>query len=90
MGAYKRIALFCFALLMIAIAGSSFPVLAAGNDNNIEWNELGHDSRDSLYRSPTGAVTTGTPIRLRLRAADNDLTGAAVRVWNDRVNTSTN
>jgi glycosidase/fibronectin type 3 domain-containing protein len=90
MGAYKRIALLGFALLLIAIVGSSIPVLAAGNDNNIEWNELGHDSRDSLYRYPTGAVPTGTPIRLRIRAADNDLTGAAVRVWNDRLNTSTN
>ena len=90
MGASKRIALFGFVLLIAISIGSSSLVTAAGNDNNVQWGELGHDSRDELYRSPTGAVTTGTPIRLRIKAADNDLTGAAVRVWNDRLNTSTN
>src|SRR5688500_7565738 len=89
MGAHKRIALLGFALLLTAILASS-SALAAGNDNNVEWGALGHDGRDELYRSPTGAVTTGSPIRLRIRAADNDLTGAAVRVWNDRLNSSTN
>ncbi|NDJ60950.1 MAG: hypothetical protein GYB67_07485 [Chloroflexi bacterium] len=61
----------------------------AANDNNVNWNELGHNSRDPLYRSPGGAVPTGTEITLRLRALNDDLTAAQVRVWNDRINVST-
>jgi glycosidase len=59
----------------------------AGHDNNIFWADLGHNSRDPLYRHPGGPVTTGTPVMLRLRAASNDLTAAQVRIWNDRTNT---
>lgn len=87
---YKRLSYFGL-LLMVALAllWQPAPAQAASQDNNVEWGGLGHNSRDPLYRSPTGAVTTGTPIRLRLRAADNDLTLAQVRVWNDRTNVST-
>lgn len=59
------------------------------HDNNVQWNELGHNSRDPLYRTPGGPVTTGIPSILRLRAASGDLTAARVRVWNDRTNTQT-
>lgn len=62
-------------------------VLPVSGDGNVHWNELGHDSRDPLYRSPGGAVPTGTPVRLRLRALDGDLTEARVRVWDDRFDT---
>lgn len=58
----------------------------AGHDNDIWWDDLGHNSRDTLYRTPGGAVTTNTAVTLRLRAANNDLTAAQVRVWNDRIN----
>ena len=50
-------------------------------DNNIWWDGLGHNSRDDLYRVPGGAVTTGTPVTLRLRAYHNDVTDVTVRVW---------
>lgn len=46
----------------------------AFQDNNIWLDDLGHDSRDSVYRNPGDAVTTGTPVTLRLRAANGDLT----------------
>jgi glycosidase len=59
----------------------------ASHDNDIWWDDLGHDSRDTLYRTPGGAVPTGTPVKLRLRAASGDLTSAQVRVWNDRTDT---
>jgi glycosidase len=59
----------------------------AAHDNNVQWNELGHNSRDPLYRNPGGPVPTGTPVTLRLRAASGDLTAARVRVWNDRIDT---
>lgn len=74
----------CLVMLGALMAVNLAPVSAG--DNNINWNELGHNSRDTLYRSPGGAVTTNTPIRLRLRALDGDLTSAEVRVWNDRPN----
>lgn len=53
-------------------------------DSNIQWGDLGHDSRDALYRAPGNAVPVNTPVKLRLRAAKGDLTAAQVRVWNDR------
>ncbi|GAP12334.1 glycosidase [Longilinea arvoryzae] len=62
---------------------------AASQDDNVRWTELGHDSRNTLYRTPGGAVPTGTPVTLRLRAASGDLTGARVRLWNDRLDTQT-
>lgn len=72
--------------LLAVLAAPVFIARAASHDNNVQWAELGHNSRDPLYRSPGGAVPTGTAIRLRLRAADGDLTAAQVRVWNDRLN----
>lgn len=62
------------------------PSGGASNDNDIWWNDLGHDSRDTLFRTPGGAVEAGTAVTLRLRAANNDLSGAQVRVWDDRLN----
>jgi autotransporter-associated beta strand protein len=62
------------------------PPEKASHDNNIWWSDLGHNSRDPLYRTPTGAVTLGTAVTLRLRAASGDLTGARVRLWDDRNN----
>ena len=56
-------------------------------DNNIFWADLGHNSRDGLYRTPGGPVTAGTAVTLRLRTACNDLTEAKVRFWNDLTNT---
>ncbi|MFN3928645.1 MAG: alpha amylase N-terminal ig-like domain-containing protein, partial [Thermoflexus sp.] len=74
-------------ILLIAALGLGFPLpaqraRAAGNDNNVEWFGVGHDSRDPFYRSPTLAVPTGQSIRLRLRVYRYDITGAVVRVWN--------
>ncbi|UCC62529.1 MAG: alpha-amylase [Anaerolineae bacterium] len=50
-------------------------------DDNIWWDGLGHNSRDDLYRVPGGAVTTGTPVILRLRAFHDDVTAVTARVW---------
>ena len=74
-------AVFLLALLAVPV----FTAGAAAHDNNVQWTELGHNSRDTLFRSPGAAVPTGTAVRLRLRAADGDLTAAQVRVWNDRI-----
>ncbi|HNT24080.1 MAG TPA: alpha-amylase family glycosyl hydrolase, partial [Anaerolineales bacterium] len=61
----------------------------ASHDNSVWWAELGHNSRDPLYRTPGGPVSTGTAVTLRLRAAAGDLTAAQVRVWNDRLDADT-
>ncbi|MBE9506780.1 MAG: hypothetical protein IMY86_01915, partial [Chloroflexi bacterium] len=51
------------------------------HDDNVWWDGLGHDSRDDLYRVPWGAVTTGTPVMLRFRTFQGDVTGVTLRVW---------
>jgi glycosidase len=50
-------------------------------DNNVEYNGLAHNSQDSLYRVPFGAVTPGTPVILRFRTFHNDVTGVKVRLY---------
>ena len=49
-------------------------------DGSIREADLQHDSRDDLYRAPVGAVTAGTPVHVRLRAAAGDLSGAQLRL----------
>lgn len=51
-------------------------------DNNVEWDGLRHDSRDTLYRTPGGAVPAGTPVTLRLRTFHDDVTAVKARVYN--------
>jgi glycosidase len=58
------------------------PPLSA--DGQISVADLAHDSRDDLYRSPSGAVPAGTVVTLRLRAAAGDLTEASVRIYDTR------
>ncbi len=48
-------------------------------DNNVEWNGLGFDSRNTLYRTPQGPVPVGTPVTLRFRTFHNDVTGVTLR-----------
>lgn len=50
-------------------------------DNNVEYSGLGHNSQDTLYRVPFGAITPGTELLLRFRTYHNDVTGVRVRVW---------
>jgi glycosidase len=49
-------------------------------DGSIREADLQHDSRDDLYRAPTGAVPAGTPVRVRLRATAGDLEAAQLRL----------
>lgn len=50
-------------------------------DNNVEWDGLLHDSRDTLYRTPGGAVPAGTPATLRFRTFHNDVNKVQVRIY---------
>jgi len=51
------------------------------HDNNVEWDGLRHDSRDTLYRTPGGAVAAGTPVTLRFRTFHDDVTRVQARVY---------
>ncbi len=71
---------------MLLLAGLS-PTFANGVDDDrptvdgsIAEADLRYDSRDDLYRTPTGAVPAGTPVRIRLRAAAGDLERAELRL----------
>ena len=50
-------------------------------DNNVFWDGVKHDSRDTLYRTPGGAVPAGTPVTLRLRTFHDDVTSVKLRVY---------
>jgi glycosidase len=80
---YSAVMLFC---LMVALLGTVNVLFAAAHDNNIQWNDLLHHSRELTYRTPGGAVPVNTTVRIRIRAAKDDLTGAQMRIWNDRLN----
>jgi glycosidase len=54
------------------------------HDNNVEWDGLRHDSRDTLYRTPGGAVSAGTGVILRLRTFHDDVTAVGARIFSLR------
>ena len=61
---------------VLTITGAS-----SQHDNNVEWDGLRHDSRDSLYRSPGGAVPANTPVKIRFRTFHNDVTDVTLRLY---------
>ncbi|MCS6844462.1 MAG: alpha-amylase family glycosyl hydrolase [Caldilineales bacterium] len=65
------------------------PAIGASQNCDIWWSHVAHDTFDTRYRSITGPTTPGNTVRLRLRVAQNDITSARVRLWNDRTNTQT-
>jgi glycosidase len=56
---------------------------------DIQWNGLRHDTFDSYYRSPFGAVPAGSPVTLRFRTAHFDVDGVQVRVYTYNAATGT-
>jgi glycosidase/fibronectin type 3 domain-containing protein len=54
-----------------------------GPDNNVEYDGLGHNSQDSLYRVPFGAITPDTELILHFRTYHNDVTSVRARFWDD-------
>jgi glycosidase len=51
------------------------------DSGDIHWNGLRHDSFDSYYRAPFGAVAAGTSVTLRFRTERLDVEGVALRVY---------
>ena len=48
---------------------------------DVQWDGLRHDTFDSYYRSPFGAVEAGSAVTLRFRTAHFDVEGVNVRVY---------
>ena len=56
--------------------------VSPSHDNNVEWDGLRHDSRDTLYRTPGGTVETAdAAVRIRFRTFHDDVTAVKVRVF---------
>ena len=55
-------------------------------DNNIAWDGLRHDSRETLYRTPGGAVPAGTDVLIRFRTFHNDVTDVSLRLFDLNAN----
>jgi glycosidase/fibronectin type 3 domain-containing protein len=66
-------------ILDVSVTGGT---VGHNHDNNVEYFGLGHNSQDSLYRVPFGAVNPGSEIILRFRTYHNDVTGVRARFWN--------
>ena len=64
---------------MLAAGASSFtrlttrPAIATLGDGIIQTSALRHDTFDSYYRTPFGAVPAGTSVHLRFRTAVGDV-----------------
>ncbi len=71
-------------------SGLNWSYTVYGPNCDISWGQVLHDSFIADYRSLTGPLAVGpTQIKLRLRVAQNDLSSARVRVWNDFTNIET-
>ncbi|GEM_PF-402092 len=70
--------------------GFNWSYTVYGPNCDISWAQVLHDSFNLDYRSPSGPIAAGaTQVKLRLRVAQDELSSARVRVWNDRTNTET-
>ena len=58
-------------------------------DNNVQYDGLGHDSRSGTYRVPFGAVNPNTPVTLRFRTFHNDVTSVTIRLYDTSNNSET-
>ncbi len=55
-------------------------------DNDVQWGGVRHDSRNPLYRTPGGAVSAGTPVKIRIRTFHGDATAVSLRVFDINAN----
>lgn len=65
----------------LACDGASCTAPTPG-DNDVRWSEVLHNTRATQYRSPFGAVATGSEITLTLRVANADLSGVQFQLYN--------
>lgn len=72
------------ALLIVALLPlAQFPsaVSVSAQDDGIDSAALLHDSRDDLYRTPTGAVPVETSVTLRFRTAAHNVDSVTARIY---------
>ena len=60
-----------------------------GGGGDIQYNGLKHDTFDTYYRSPFGAVTTGTTVNLKFRTDLLDVSGVFLKVYKYNPQTAT-
>ena len=68
----------------IAAGAATTPTVvlpAQSADGNVEWDGLKHDSRDTIFRTPQGAVPAGTPVTIRFRTFHDDVTSVDLRLY---------
>jgi glycosidase/fibronectin type 3 domain-containing protein len=65
-----------------SVTGSRPPA----QDNDLYWDGLAHNSRDRLYRTPSGAVTSNTQVLIRFRTFHNDASGVTLRTYHTGLN----
>ncbi len=82
----RRIGLLVLLLALLPVGPLHAQESATGGLNRAA---LLHDSRDDLYRFPTGPVPVGSTVILRFRTATRDAEAVTVRVWNDFAQTQT-
>ena len=72
-----------FGWLAAVVAFAQSPKLnpSSSHDNNVEYAGLFHDTFDSFYRTPFGAVIAGTAVTIRFRTFKNDVTAVSLRVY---------
>lgn len=56
-------------------------ITAGAASGDINWDGLRHDTFDSYYRSPFGAVEAGSQVTLRFRTSHLDVDGVSLRVY---------
>jgi len=75
------------ALLIAALLPVNGLLAQDDAESGLDRAALRHDSRDDLYRTPSGPVPTESAVMLRFRTAARDADGVTVRVWDDRAQT---
>jgi len=74
-------------LLIAALMPVNGLLAQEGAEGGLNRAALLHDSRDDLFRTPTGPVPTESAVTLRLRTAAREADSVTVRVWDDRAQT---
>lgn len=85
----RLIRLMGWALLIAALIPANGLLAQDSPEGGLDRAALLHDSRDDLYRTPTGPVPTNSAVTLRFRTAARDADAVTVRVWDDRAQTQT-
>ena len=78
-----------WALLIAALIPANGLLAQDDAQGGLNRAALLHDSRDDLYRTPTGPVPLESAVTLRFRTAARDVEAVTVRVWDDRAQTQT-